>query len=292
MSKFTRSLLIDDIKYFDKKLKCSKSENDNANNIREQILYEICKKNITPEWLEISEWKNLNDNFLSIIKKISHCEYTRIVIEHKGGRKFNYDFVIYYYNEEIMISEKHIEFKFNCKKIQKYPQFLAVSCKKFVKDIGYAEYFYENYLKNVADLIKISLPLKDDYLKYVYQINYDKLEIFQELYKKKKDIKVAKKKIVDNSIEKYLSNVVEIDIDTLNSTFASKQSNKIYIMYYDGEFYEDAINIDELTITKIEKITKNTLILQTNSTSKINMLLRWKNHAGILFPAWQISITR
>ena len=63
-------------------------------------------------------------------------------------------------------------------------------------------------------------------------------------------------------------------------------------MYCDGEFYKDTINIDELTVTKIEKITKNTLVLQTNSTSKINMLLRWKNHAGILFPAWQISITR
>lgn len=292
MSKFTRSLSIDDIKYFDKKRKCSKAENDNDNNIREQILYEICKKLIPSEWLEVSEWKNLNDSFLAIIKNISHCEYTRIDIQHKGGRKFNYDFAIYYYNEDVMISEKHIEFKFNCKKIQKYPQFLAVSSKQFVKDIGYAEYFYENSLKNVADLIKISLPSKVDYLKYVYQINYEKLEIFQELYKKEKDIKVAKKKIVDSSIKKYLSDVVELDIDTLNSTFASKQSDKIYIMYCDGEFYKDTINIDELTVTKIEKITKNTLVLQTNSTSKINMLLRWKNHAGILFPAWQISITR
>jgi len=286
-----RLLLITDIDYFDIKRKSSKSDNDNK--IREDVLCAIGNDNVPLEWFENIKWKKLKDSFLLIIKEICNEGYTSIKIEHKGGRNFNYDFIIYYYDDDKIIYDRHIEFKYNCKKIQKYPQFLSVSCKQFIKDTGYAEYFYDNYLKNIASLIKIDqLPLKEDYIKYIYQINYSKLPLFTELYNNETNIKKEKKQLVDISIKKYLTDIIELDIDSLNCSFSSKQSDKIYVMYCDGVFYKDYITSDELTVIKIEKIKNNTIVLQTNSASKINMLLRWKNHAGILFPAWQISIRR
>ena len=36
----------------------------------------------------------------------------------------------------------------------------------------------------------------------------------------------------------------------------------------------------------------NTIVCSTKSDTKVNMLLRWRNHAGILNPAWQISLKR
>ena len=297
MAIFTRKLTIDDINYFDKKRKlCSKATNDCDNKIREQILYEIVKDTIPHKWYStVSEWKKIKTLFLQSLKNISKCKFKKLDIEYKAGRKYNYDFTVYYLNQNNdIINQINIEFKFNCKKITNYPQFLAVSSKHFIKDLDYAEYFYDNYLNEVLDLIDIDeIPYKKDYMKFIYQIDYDKLNIFKELYKNETKIKDLKKKIVDTSIKKYLTSVVKLDIEDINKTFESKQTNKTYIMYNDGLFYEDSISKDELTVIGIEKINKNNcLILETNSSSKIHMLLRWKNHAGILYPAWQISIKR
>ena len=297
MSIFTRKLTIDDIHYFDKKRKsCSKATNYCDNKVREQILYEIVKDTIPIKWYSsVSEWKKIKNEFLQSLKNISNCKFKKLDIEYKAGRKFNYDFTVYYLNQNNdIINEINIEFKFNCKKINNYPQFLSVSSKHFIKGLEYAEYFYDNYLIDVLDLIDIDeIPTKKEYMKFIHQIDYNKLDIFKELYDNENKIKDLKKKIVDTSIKKYLQEIDEtcLDIEEMNNTFASKQINKIYIMYNDGLFYEDSISKDELTVIGIEKINKNNcLILETNSSSKIHMLLRWKNHAGILYPAWQISI--
>jgi len=300
MTTFTRKLTIDDISYFDKKRKsASKDMNDGDNKIREQILYEIVKNTIPDKWYSsMIEWKKLKTRFLQSLKNISNCKFEKIDIEYKAGRRHNYDFTIFYYNKKgELINEINIEFKFNCKKIHNYPQFLSIASQHFILDTDYAEYFYDNHLSDVVDLIEtdkpIKIPSKKDYIKFIHQIDYNKHDVFKELYNNESKIKDLKKKIVDLSIKKYLTSIVNLDIDEINNTFLSKQSEKIYILYSDGIFYEDFITNDELTVIKIEKINKNNcLILETNSTSKIYMLLRWKNHAGILYPAWQISIKR
>jgi hypothetical protein len=67
------------------------------------------------------------------------------------------------------------------------------------------------------------------------------------------------------------------------------------------KFYRDDITPEELTISEEHmgiQVGKNgnvhTLIFYTgeDKTTSINLLLRWRNHAGILNPAWQISINR
>ena len=92
----------------------------------------------------------------NIIKLIGiNIHYNNFDIELKGGRNFNYDFILY----------KNIEFKYNTTNINKYPQFLSISANKFISSIDYAEYFYDNYIDTIADLIQITKYNKKRLLK-------------------------------------------------------------------------------------------------------------------------------
>ena len=71
------------------------------------------------------------------------------------------------------------------------------------------------------------------------------------------------------------------------------------MLWNNEQFYLDSISEDEINIVpeKILKIGKNklhnTLIIKTkNNKTEYHLLLRWKNHAGVLFPAWQIKFIR
>lgn len=288
------------IKYTDINLfhiKNIKADNDKINKKREEILYSIGKNKLPNEWYEKSIlWNNLNINFNEIVKKTSDYNYNNYNIILQGGKKNNYDFDIIYYNKlNEILDTKKIEFKYNCKNITKYPQFLSISSKNFIKDRGYAEYFYDNSLNKIVELSKniTSIPSKKDYLKYIHTTNYNNHNLFKELKENEHNFKIEKKCIVDNSISNYINNELILDINSINNLLKNKQQNKHYILYYNGLFYNDYIKNEELEVINIEKIkNNNTLVLSTNTKSKINMLLRWKNRAGILYPAWQISLKR
>ena len=100
----------------------------------------------------------------------------------------------------------------------------------------------------------------------------------------------------------YLNKKNNFNINEINDIMKNrKQSQKIYMIYNpkDRKFYNDKISEDECTITSINSLKKgnhqkyNTVIFNTkNENTSLHFLLRWKNHLGILFPAWQISIKR
>lgn len=277
------------------KINLLKKNNDSNNKIRENIIYNIIKNIIPEEWyIEIIEWMELKTKLYNIIKLISNnIEYNKIDIELKGGRNYNYDFELLFMNNNILINKKYIEFKYNTNRIDKYPQFLSISANKLIKNINYAEYFYDNYINKICKLINIDIPNKTSYLNTIYSNDYSKLDFYKILKEKEYMIFKEKKEIVSLSIKNYLNNIIELDIPTINEIFRQKQINKEYILYYKNNFYYDVIKKEELQITTIDKIkNNNTLILNTNTTTKIAMLLRWKNHIGILYPAWQISIIR
>lgn len=283
-----------DIELFNNTKKYCKNDNGINNKIRERILYEIGNKLINEEWYLIdNNWKELKESFMNILEEIAECEYNSIILEHKGGRLFNYDFTINYYYNKKFVCSKNLEFKYNCKKIDKCPQFLNISSKNFVKKYHYAEYLYDNYIEEISKLINIPKPKKIDYMKYIYGTNYDKLKLFRQLKNEERDILIPKKILVNTSIKNFLNNTIDLDIESINKNFKLKQCDKTYLLYHNGTFYKDYITDKELTVTKIEKIkNSNTIILETLSKSKIHMLLRWKNGAGILCPAWQIKLVR
>jgi hypothetical protein len=91
-----------------------------------------------------------------------------------------------------------------------------------------------------------------------------------------------------------------IDLEKISKKLIDTQSQKIYMCYDPSKnnICTDFINDNELSITDIKELKKNkdgmihTIVCSTKSNTIINMLLRWRNHAGILNPAWQISIKR
>lgn len=254
--------------------KRNRKNNDKNNKIREQIIYKIIKGEIINNPISSLLLNILND----IIKEKINS------VEHKGGRKFNYDFLI---NNKFKI-----EFKFNSTRIDKCPQFLSISANNFIIGTCYAEYFYKKYLKDILKLINLKMPNKNEYLNCVYNNDYTKLECFTYLKKNEALIKEQKNSIVKESIKNYL-NIVKIDITKLNNELAIKEQNKFYILFKNGKFYKDFIHPKELIITSLKEIKNdNTLIFYTKTNTIISLLLRWKNHNGILYPAWQITLSR
>lgn len=285
------------IQLFNNNDKQLKKDNDANNKIRENIIYSIIKKQIPNEWYEKNiKWYNLKTKLLEIFNLSFYNDdnnYDNIDIELKGGRKYNYDFELIFLKNNEIINKECIEFKYNSFRIDKYPQFLSVSANKFIKGIDYAEYFYDNYISDISKLINTTIPDKSNYMKYIYNNDYNKLTFFSELKKKENLIIKEKKEIVSKSIKNYLTNYLILDIEMINKFFQEKQLNKHYILYHNDKFYYDSIKKEELEIIGIETIKNNNcLILNTNSNTKIEMLLRWKNHIGILYPAWQISLSR
>ena len=145
---------------------------------------------------------------------------------------------------------------------------------------------------------------RDEYLKTIRGNNYDIKPLFRTLYDKEnesRNFKEAKKILVDKSIHDFLSEQKDkIDIIKLNEIL-KPQSKKIYMVYNRNgqKFYHDQITESECTITSINTLKAgrngqyNTIIFNTqNENTTLHFLLRWKNHAGILLPAWQISIKR
>ena len=167
----------------------SKKDNDSTNIIRETILSNI--NNIPSIYLqkEYTEYSNLWTILcsewaiiLTIITK--GLVYTSYKIIHKGGRINNYDFMLSFYNDNILVKQEKIEFKYGSSSIDKIPQFLSLQARFPFFTESYDKYYYENYLdKYIAcdDTITEPKPSIEIYLKYVTNTNYNILPFFENL---------------------------------------------------------------------------------------------------------------
>jgi len=272
-----------------------RGNNDKNNKQREIIIYALVNDIIPQGWYETNEWQELKEELFAYIGKYCYSEYDSIKCIFKGGRSFNYDF-----DFEFTVSGKkvvkHIEFKYGCSKVTGCPQFLSLSSNF---NTNYSEYFYDTCIQDISTLYEVDKPEKGEYLKNVTQTNYSKLDWFNTIYTNEKGKIKEKKKIVDKSINDYLvDNARRMNIEELNAKFYKTQNGKQYMCFKDGLFHVDAIDNEEIVATGIKELKsgrnklKNTVVLKTNTNSTIHMLLRWRNHAGVLNPAWQIKMVR
>ncbi len=328
LNKIKHSINLDSIKLF-KKNSDGKENNDLNNKLRENIIKKIINGGIPTDYYNYSlQWFNLKKSIDGFINKIIEDEtskkgqYISVECKIKAGRNFNYDFDIIYNfskdnqkkNDEVQPEieteteiKKKVEFKFNCCKIDECPQFISIS-SKFNTD--YAEYFYENYIEQISKLYQTDIKIsKEEYLKSVFQTSYKKHKWFQYIYENEEKHIEEKKKLVNKSINDYLLSIKDtIDLEKISKKLIDTQSQKIYMCYdplnnnnnnnNNNNITIDCIRDDELSINGIKELKKNkdgmihTIVCSTKSNTIINMLLRWRNHAGILNPAWQISIKR
>jgi hypothetical protein len=275
-----------------------KKLNDTNNKKRENIIGAIINYKIPNDYYLLSKrWKFIKTNIDNYLKLLNIDNNKEVKLIHKGGRKYNYDFIIKDNNKEY-----NIEFKFNVKNKNEAPQFVSpMNPSKFLSS-SYEKYFYENYLSNISKKGKLKMPKLDKYLKEINSNKPKCIKKYQDLYYKgcknsskftnnENDIKFYEYcKKCDNESRINFINNNELKINDLSNYLLESQNNKIYMLYKDGYFYKQEINKNDYILTSYDKLPeKYKYICYSKSGNKINVLLRWKNGNGIAFPSFQIS---
>jgi hypothetical protein len=218
---------------------------------------------------------------------------TPILAQAGGGRK-NADFLLTM--GEVSLRP---EFKYGAISLNAVPQFLSMAANRnWHQGESYAAYYYDTYLTQVCAIYGVTETMsREEYLARVHCDSY-KPPLFAALYKAETqgtaEQKAAKKRLVDASVSTWLESVKDkTDLATINEVLLSSQKAKTYLLCKNGKFYSDEILPEELQVvsvvgTRLGKL----LVLQTATTTRLEMLLRWKNYAGVCFPAWQIKLRR
>jgi hypothetical protein len=152
-------------------------------------------------------------------------------------------------------------------------------------------------------------------IELIEKLEYENMSIecdIPESKLRKKDKKYFKLKsdFVDESISEYIKIIIEGNKFNGKSflTKISEQGDKLFIFW---DFKKEEFSIDSIDInnnTKIIDITHNiirekgkiknwnifgnsinTVVVRLDNNTQYECLLRWKNHKGVLGPAWQIK---
>jgi hypothetical protein len=340
----------------------TRSENDATNKKRELVLGQI--GNPPKEFMEHEtfgrHWQYVKKEFDATIATIAVSTnvpqpYTSYQIETKGGRKFNYDGMVKFYNHSdttttttttstpdtttttstpdttttTPATSRKIEFKYGASNINGIPQFLSLQTKfGMFRNNGaststptppptYEVFWYQKHLDkyiacdpqlkciesdtsaSASASASTSAPPKpslEDYLRFVQKTNYDVDPFFARMKECETNFKKEKAKVVNDSISEYLSSFgQDLDINVFTQKIQESQQDKTYILWgKDMKCHIDAISQEEMSGIGFKTIKNNNAIVLESSLTKTtySLLLRWRNHKGILNPAWQISLKR
>ena len=276
-----------------------KKYNDKNNKTRENIIGAIINNKIPIEYYKYSRrWNNLKKNIESYIYDlIGYNNINNIVLIHRGGRKYNYDFTIIVNNIEY-----NVELKFNAENIDDTPQIVSpVKTSKYLSR-SYEEYYYDNYLPKLISPNNIKYPNRSQYITEIHGNKPKCMEYFQNIYyqgcSKSSKYTGDKNSIefynLSNSIDKIsrenFINITELNINALSTYLKETQKNKIYMLYKYNKFHKQIVNINDYELVRCEKYPeKFKYVAYSASGKQIDILLRWKNGNGIAFPAFQIS---
>jgi len=293
--------------------------NDKKNKDREQLLGSLLTNTVhDADAVHGPAWHRLREQWSAALLRCGPSvdgapegtpEGTLAAIEAKGGRGFNYDFEASYIGST---SSAKIEFKFGGTTVSSLPEFFNPAADKPFHSRLYADFFYDgDSLDKICDLYGIprsEKPSKAEYLKAIHA-NSSKLPFFARLKaaeeaevavveegtkKKVRPLYDAKAAISHASIQAFLVAYQHTtDLAALTAEFQRSQADKQFLLYSGGAFHHDRLLPGELVAESVKGVEGDYLVIQTAvPTTTIKMLLRWKNHQGILFPAWQISLVR
>jgi hypothetical protein len=274
-----------------------RTANDKNNKIREQFLATVLDtEHHDPKFTMVkTKWQE----FLLSLSPSTQTEVSNMSNIPKilplAGRNHNHDFAVCFPSTTFAV-----EFKHNAKSIKGIPQFLSLPTKRAnFMSVDYANFYYDAYLHKYisADISLMNPPLpdKETYLKTVFNCNYD-AHPFYRLAKSRDTLecnKLAKDKIVKASITDYLQSFGEtVDMEKLTNLFLNTQSGKVFALWDPATetFYKEILTTNDLTITSIGPIKNGNTLIAKSATKEFHLLLRWKNHSGVLYPAFQIAM--
>lgn len=279
----------------------TRSTNDGINKKREKIICDLWNKKISNDWTENnSKWGDLYEEIKEYLNSLVE-DYNHCVLNLKGGRGKHHDIDAIFTMKDGEKFTKKIEFKYGASKINDCPQFVSPMKPSQYFNISYEEYFYNEYLPQIAKKYELDIPDKETYLKQIHGNKPTCMQNFLDKYymgsnKSSKytgntnDIENYNftKILINDSIEKFLKTAI-FNTEKMNDYLKDSQKDKIYLLCNNGKFNKQEMNENDYQIDKIESKIKNNNCLTgiTKSGYTINLLLRWKN--GVAFPAFQIS---
>ena len=260
-------------------------------------------------------WKIVESSLREALKSIpesltgeTNLEFSHV--KRRGGRSKNFDFdSVYRHKVNLQQSTKSVEFKFG-NSIYDQPQFLSIYTTPayFItaESKPFAEFFYDNYGSALVSLANTSLPEKVFYLSKVFGTSRNAHPFFTNIhkFKTKNDAnKETLKSISDNAIETYLKSFQDgensLDYNSINSLFKNQVSKYFISWSYETmsanveNFTEKDMQVShDFTLKRNSNGQYNSLVFKNLNENKIEALLRWKNHACILGPAWQVKLHR
>jgi hypothetical protein len=213
----------------------------------------------------------------------------------RGGRRYNWDLDL-----TLGPLTLKVEFKYGSTSVASLPEFFNPAANKdFHHGESYARFFFQNALPHVCAIYGVPLTMSaDEYVARVHGTS-KKPALFSALYDAEKAgtaaQKAQKKQLVDESIEAWLRQVKDkTDLDAISAAFQTSQGGKHFLLCSNGKFFSDRIEPEELIVTGVTgvRLDKYLELSSARPGTGFALLLRWKNHAGILYPAWQISMWR
>jgi hypothetical protein len=272
-----------------------RNANDAHNKKREAILVGLFNGMYT-EFLADSRWSTLKAAFHQALEEIGLAGGLSapfdITVIKKGGRGFNYDFLAIINGREF-----RVEFKSGGTSVTDIPEYFNPAADKPFHSELYARFFYRNYLPQIVALKpELILPSEAVYMAEIHK-NSSRVDFFKKLKEAEDDKQFYSQKsaIVKASITAFLESALELtNLSAITAEFQRSQENKWFLLYEAGVFRHDQIKPEELIAASVAGIRNgNKLIIQSAAPgTRHEMLLRWKNHLGILYPAWQIDMKR
>jgi hypothetical protein len=282
----------------------SKADNDSTNKLRELIITNIfcVSEDYFADPIYGEYWKHVRNGLRNALHPLCSLPYKTIIIAHKGGMSFNYDFLITYLNplNEPIHSVK-VEFKNNNSDVKNLIQFLELydkDCKATFDmfDYSYAEYYYDYFLDKYLEIDnvigEVLKPDRQTYLRYVSDIKY-KHPFFRQLYENKDKNKQQKTVLVDESRTQFLSTYApDFKFNKITKKIQESQTNKVFLLWDKNMFHVQTIDVEKIAILGIKPNSINKLYFDVeveNLIYDIRVRLNWGNNNGIANPRWKFS---
>jgi hypothetical protein len=279
--------------YADFFVKSSKAGNDAANKRREAFLTTLYNSTLPEDATE--KHRLLHGAWQTTINSLCPTTFATVKVTSAGGRSKNYDFQLdYMASDGTVTHSQKAEFKHGASTIEGQPQFLSLASKDLRFPKNYAEFYYDNYLSEYCATdtgITVSPPDRDTYLKNVHSANYDTHPFFRCLYDREDTAKKAKATVVNKSIQTYMEALADkCDLTHLTDLLVAKQNNKAFLLWDMSKFHVAHLTTENLTPVEFRGVRNGNTIVFATATHTLKLLLRWKNHKGVLYPAWQIGL--
>jgi hypothetical protein len=273
----------------------TRDNNDATNAIRERIIGCLSTAPFLEDPIHGPAWRTLvaawNAAVREVAEKTQVPAYDRVTVSMKGGRSYHYDADLQFHTSDGIVI-RMLEFKYGATKVSSLPQFLSLQAKFPMFEVTYDTFYYDHFLDRYLacdEGLTETKPSREDYLRRVTATTYH-VPFFRQLKEREAVAKQEKNRVVNESITAYLeTHGPSMNLARFSEKLQESQTGKIYLLWSKGAFHVDVRQPKEEPLTYHGIKGGNVLQIQQGCI-QYHLLLRWRNHKGILNPAWQIKL--